>query len=161
MHWVFAYGSNMHLRDVRRWLRERGYPRAAPAEVVPARIRDFALAWNYRSASRQGGAANVVPCPGAEVRGVALGVDAPLLAAIDRKEGHPTRYDRGGACVAARTLDGGRTLDTWLYRVTPAHTSDRVVPPRAAYLRLLVEAAVEHRLGDDYVALLRRTPTVG
>ena len=158
MHRVFAYGSNMHLPDVRRWLGANGHGAAALCAVERARLPGFELAWNYRSASRRGGAANVVALPGAEVRGVVLHGDDALLDALDEKEGHPTRYDRGDRPVAVERWDGG-ALTAWLYRVAPSHASLAPVPPRAGYLRLLVEAAVEHELGADYVARLRGVRT--
>jgi hypothetical protein len=161
VHRVFAYGSNMHVPDVRRWLRANGHPDPGPLRVERALLPDHALAWNYRSVSRGGGAANVVPIPGAEVRGVVVDADAPLLAAFDAKEGHPRRYDRGDRPVAVQLWGGGGAADAWLYRVTPAFTSSTVIPPRAAYLHLLVEAAEAHDLGADYVAALRRIPTAG
>ena len=160
MHWIFAYGSNMHLPDLRRWLHADGSAEAVPSRVVAARIEGYELAWNYRSVARAGGAANAMPCAGGELRGLALwGTDA-LLAALDRKEGHPGRYDRGVEPVRAIALDDRRSLSAWLYRVAPGHQRDAAIPPRSAYLALLIEAAEEHALGADYVARLRDIPTL-
>jgi hypothetical protein len=159
VHWVFAYGSNMHLGDLARWLREDGSAQALPARVEPACIADFELAWDYRSVARGGGAANARPRPGGELRGVCLACDETLLAALDRKEGHPHRYARGPAPVWATLLASGEAVRAWLYRVTPAHERPGTVPPRAAYLHLLVQAAEEHGLGEAYIARLRATPT--
>ena len=161
MHWVFAYGSNMHLPDLDRWLRERDLDNIGPLRIERARIPDFELVWNYRSSVRQGGAANASPRTGAELRGLALFVDNTLLSAFDEKEGHPTRYDRGAAPVHTELLGSGAPVVSWLYRVTPAYESTVAVPPRAAYLQLLIEAAEEHDLGADYVQRLREVPTAG
>lgn len=158
--WVFAYGSNMHLPDLARWLREHGHPAEAPRRAVPARLPDHALAWNYRSRARRGGAANVVRRLGAEVRGVALLVSARLLEAIDHKEGHPNRYDRGAERMVARALADGSPLDAWVYRVTPAHQIDEDVPPRRGYLGLMIEAAETHGLGEAWLCALRALPTL-
>lgn len=161
MHWIFAYGSNMNLPDLTRWLQANGHGHTGPQQVAAARIPDYELSWNYRSQARRGGAANAVRRAGAELRGLALRADEPLLAAIDAKEGHPARYDRGNEPVHAELLACGSAVRAWLYRVTPAYESDVPVPPRAAYLRLLIDAAERHGLGDDYVARLRRMPTAG
>lgn len=161
MHWVFAYGSNMHLPDLGRWLRAGGYGDAEPLRVEPACIPDFALTWNYRSVVRRGGAANVTPRSGGELRGVALLVDDALLEALDAKEGHPSRYDRGGRPVRTQLLRAAESVEAWLYRATAACTSPHPEPPRAAYLRLLVDAAERHELGAAYVERLRSTPTIG
>lgn len=151
MHWVFAYGSNMHLPDLQRWLREQGYDHPGPSRVEVATLQDFELAWNYRSASRAGGAANARPRAGSELRGLALEVDEALLLALDEKEGHPVRYDRGEAPVRAELMHAGRGIETWLYRVTPAFETPGHVAPRRAYLDLILEAAALHELGPHYV----------
>jgi hypothetical protein len=159
MHWIFAYGSNMHLGDLARWLRANGSAEALPARVAAARIEDYELAWNYRSVARAGGAANAKSRAGAALRGLALWGDDRMLAALDRKEGHPDRYDRGDHPIRATLLADGATIPSWLYRVAPAHELEAAVPPRRAYLELLIEAAAQHGLGADYVAHLRQIPT--
>ncbi len=160
MHWVFAYGSNMHLPDLRRWLGERGHDADGLLRFAPACVPGYELTWNYRSVVRRGGAANVIPRSGAELLGLALFVDDGLLAALDEKEGHPTRYDRGSVPVAARLRDEGAAIEVWLYQATDAHVVAGVAPPRASYLALLIEAAEEHGLAADYVERLRATPTL-
>jgi hypothetical protein len=158
MHWIFAYGSNMHLPDLQRWLRDQGYDHPGPSRVEVASVQDFELAWNYRSASRAGGAANAMPRAGSELRGLALEVDEALLMAIDEKEGHPVRYDRGEAPVCAELMRAGRSIEAWLYRVTPAFEAPYAVAPRRAYLNLILEAAAHHELGQHYVTHLHTTP---
>ena len=158
MHWVFAYGSNMHLPDLGRWLEEAGLADRAPSRVAVASIHGFALAWNYRSVVRGGGAANAIAREGGVLRGLVLRVDDRLLEALDAKEGHPTRYDRGEAPVAAELVDTGERVGAWLYRVTPEYEVPGFAAPRRAYLDLIIEAAEEHALGGDYVASLRTIP---
>lgn len=158
-HAVFAYGSNMHLRDLERWMGERdlGAPRVNAA--WPAVLPDFRLAWCYRSPVREGGAANVVPAAGAEVPGLVLRVDDHTFAALDRKEQHPTHYDRGPEPMQLRH-SSGEPLTAWVYQVTEAWVCPEPEWPRSHYLRLLVEAAREHRLPRRHVDELLRTPTV-
>ena len=159
MHGIFAYGSNMHLGDLARWLDERGLAELAPLEARPARLVDHALDWHYHSMSRDGGAANVVPAPGAEVRGVVIHGCERLLEAIDAKEGHPVRYSRGTQPVPAACLHTGEVLEAWVYRVQPAYRTDAPVAPRAAYLQLMLEAAGHHGLGEDWQARLAAIAT--
>lgn len=159
MHAIFAYGSNMHLADLTRWLAERDLAHVAPARATPAVLADHALDWHYHSVSRDGGAANVVPAPGEAVHGVVLHGCAGLLEAIDRKEGHPTRYSRGEAPVTTTCLRTGTAHDAWLYRVTPAYRTEAPVAPRAAYLALMIEAAREHDLGAVWIARLAAIDT--
>lgn len=157
--WVFAYGSNMHLKDLTRWLRERGYPTTGIHRAAPARLRGWRLAWNYHSRVRAGAAANVQRDPSAHLLGVALQVDTATLEALDVKEGHPDLYYRGPAPHAAELLEEGRAVDAWLYVVRPQFLSPQPVAPRRHYLGLMIEAAQEHGLGSEYVLALRRVPT--
>ena len=159
MHWVFAYGSNMHVPDLKRWLRERGYPSEGLYSAEPARLSGYRLVWNYFSNVRNGAAANVERKRGHEVRGVALAINDSLLEAIDEKEGHPERYFRGTEPVPAESLWDGRTLNTWLYIVRPVYLSKERVAPRRDYLGLMVEAARAYRLGTRYIKSLQQIPT--
>src|SRR5262249_13817629 len=115
--------------------------------------------WNYRSVSRDGGAANVERCAGRDLPGLALSVDAATLAAIDRKEGHPRYYSRGSSRLTVR-LQRGEDIAAWGYVAVPERVSAAPVPPRRAYLELLLKAAREHPLPAWYVAELEATTTV-
>ena len=110
------------------------------------------------SVARGGGAANAVPRAGRELRGLALEVDEALLLAIDTKEGHPMRYDRGDAPASAELVRTGRSVAAWLYRVTPAFEAPHDIAPRRAYLDLILEAAAQHDLGQHYVTRLHTIP---
>jgi gamma-glutamylcyclotransferase (GGCT)/AIG2-like uncharacterized protein YtfP len=159
IHRVFAYGSNMHLADLRRWMVERSYEDARVLGSRAAYLSGWELVWNYRSPVRKGAAANVQPKTGAVLPGALLEVDVRALAALDRKEGHPDRYRRGPELVDVN-LVGGETTDAWLYVVTAEYRQARSVRPRAAYLRLMVEGALQHDLPEWHVEALRRIETV-
>ncbi len=159
-HWIFGYGSNMHVPDLERWLGEKGYAVDGMLRVEAVVMPGYELVWNYFSRVRAGAAANVRARAGAELRGVALQVTPELFGAIDIKEGHPGRYHRGDAPRPARLQRSGESIQAWLYQVQPAYLSDGFVPPRRQYLALMIEAATEHGLGDDYVAALRQVATV-
>ena len=156
-HWVFAYGSNMHLGDLERFACQSGAARGAILQSAVARVADMRLAWNYFSASRGGGAANVEPAAGATLHGLALEVDAQMLEVIDRKEGYPTRYGRS---LLPLDLAQGRTVDGWLYCVQPHLIRGEEVLPTRHYLGLIVEAASTHGLPREYVDTLRAIRTV-
>lgn len=157
--WVFAYGSNMDTGDLRGWLAANGCRGDGILRVEPAILVGYRLVWNYRSISRNGGAANVEPCPGRELPGLALSVDASTLTAIDRKEGHPGYYSRGDLRLVVRLLRG-EDISAWVYVAVPERCSAAPVPPRRAYLDLLLRAAREHALPAWYVAELEGTATV-
>lgn len=158
LDWVFAYGSNMDVDDLYRFLEERGHPGPRVERVELAYLSGWRLVWNYHSRARQGGAANVEPADAGELPGLALQVDAPTLAGIDLKEGHPHRYRRGPKRVPVRLHGGGRER-AWLYVVLPEFRRSAFVPPRRAYLDLLIGAAERHAFPAWYLDELRGTHT--
>lgn len=158
MHRVFAYGSNMCLVDLARWLDARGYPALTPLAAEAATLDGWRLVWNYRSPSRDGGAANVERCPrGGALPGVLLTVCDELFAAIDHKEGHPDRYRR--RVLPVRRGDG-RSTDGWVYVVTDDWRQPADVPPRRAYLDVVLRGARAHRLPAAHLTTLAGLTTL-
>ena len=157
-NWVFAYGSNMATDDLRSRILATGGREDGLARVEAATLSGYRLIWNYRSKSRDGGAANVEPYAGQDLPGVALLVDADVLRAIDRKEGHPHFYDRGQAPLRVR-LGGGDEVDAWVYVARPERRSATPTLPRRAYLQLLIDGARLHGLPMSHIAELQAMPT--
>jgi hypothetical protein len=159
LHWVFAYGSNMHLPDLKRWLGAQGCSKTGIHQITPAILEGFELVWNYWSPVRQGGAANVQPAScQRSVFGALLQVDTPTLLALDTKEGHPERYSRDPEPLRCHPLDKSPPVDAWVYQVTAAYRSTTPVPPSLSYLTLLIEGAEELKLPGTYIDTLRTTP---
>ncbi len=161
LHRVFAYGSNMHLADLRRWALENGLTPPRILHSHGAILRGYALVWNYRSVARRGGAANVGPSSRSRVIGVVMEVDQATLALFDSKEGHPGRYSRGTAPLKLVSLDSGETMSAWVYRVGERWLCEDVVRPTSKYRALLVEAARQHGLPEDYIEELEAIPVIG
>lgn len=158
LEWVFAYGSNMSLKDLRDWFARKGYGEPRIARVERAILPDYRLVWNYYSTSRKGGAANVERADGGTLPGLALLVSANTREAIDAKEGHATYYCRGTSPVPVVLADG-TPISAWLYVAVVSRCKPTAQPPTRAYLDLLISAAEEHGLPDDHVAMLKATPT--
>ncbi|RLB54817.1 MAG: hypothetical protein DRJ42_08010 [Deltaproteobacteria bacterium] len=156
MHRVFAYGSNMHLPDLRRWMEDRGHGDGNVLNAYQGLLSGWELVWNYRSPARKGGAANVHRRAGVELPGVVLEVDDGGLLALDEKEGHPGRYSRGDAPVTVR-VPAGET-QAWLYVVRAEFRSAEVIPPRREYLDLVLAGARAHRLPKDHLRSLAKVP---
>jgi gamma-glutamylcyclotransferase (GGCT)/AIG2-like uncharacterized protein YtfP len=156
--WVFAYGSNMDVDHLRDWLDKKGYRLDGLLRVEPATLAGYRLVWNYYSKSRNGGAANVEPCEGREISGLALSVDPKTLKAIDQKEGHPTFYSRGSSQLTAR-LNNGEEIGAWLYVVVHTRCENTPVWPRREYLELLIKAARKYGLPAGYIGELEATST--
>ncbi len=149
---VFAYGSNLDLDDLARWLAEKGYPVERPP-VARAVLPGWRLVWNYQSPTRRGGAVNIEPAPEAELPGAVIWAGPGLLRAIDRKEGHPERYRRRRLTVR---LDGG-PLDAWTYVVTPPWRSADIRPPRRVYLETILRGARALGLPPAHIAAIAAT----
>jgi gamma-glutamylcyclotransferase (GGCT)/AIG2-like uncharacterized protein YtfP len=160
LEWVFAYGSNMNVDDLRTWLAERGLGSDSLKSVVRATLRDYRLVWNYYSTGRRGGAANIEMSPGHALPGVVLQVDSATRAAIDQKEGHPRYYSRGTTTFNLHT-DDGTAISAWVYIARPERC--RMTPewPTRAYRDLLVQAAVTHGLPEEHVAALKQVQVRG
>ena len=155
IHKVFAYGSNMNLADLNRWLESKNRPTDQLFNVLPARLPGYRLAWNYWSKSRQGGAANVEKCPDNEVLGAILEVGPDLLKAIDAKEGHPSRYSREPHPIECFELETGSPQLAWVYEVTEKFRCEEDKLPTLSYLESVVEGAKALGLPADYVQKLK------
>ena len=159
-YWVFAYGSNMDLDDLTKWLETR--PEFAGFEILGweiATLPGYELVWNYFSKSRDAGAANVQEKKSRNLPGLALRVNEKCFAGIDAKEGHPTFYDRGNKPVPVILADG-RKADCWLYIARPERTKSEVIPPTKDYLGLLITAARKHNFPKWYLQELLETPVL-
>lgn len=151
--WIFAYGSNMHLDDLRRWLRNNGHATDGIISVVRATLRGYQLVWNYYSTGRQGGAANIELSSGANLPGVALEVTRSMREAIDEKEGCPRYYARESASLE---LDDGTAIIASIYVARAERCKETPQWPTRAYRDLMVEAAREHGLPSEHVDSLKR-----
>ncbi len=156
LHPVFAYGSNMDLDDLDRWLAETGHRPGRPAAAYLAALDGWRLVWDYDSPTRRGGAANVEPAAGCVLPGALLYVDDPLLAAIDHKEGHPERYRRRRLPVRAAAV----TVEAWVYVVTDPWRADRAIWPRRVYLETVLRGARRFGLPPAHIADIAATPTL-
>jgi gamma-glutamylcyclotransferase (GGCT)/AIG2-like uncharacterized protein YtfP len=130
----FAYGSNMD-----RALMRANCPLAKPLGTAVLRDHRFIIA--------ACGYASVEPCTGASVHGVLWRLTPRDVEALDGYESVATGlYDRDMLTVQGRT---GRT--TALVYVACARGRGR---PKPGYLELVVAAARDWQLPDDYVMSL-------
>ena len=119
----FAYGSNLDPLDWREHCQDRGFDPASVREVCPALMPDMCLRFDYRSAKRGAGAANVAPLVGHVVCGALFEVSDEGWVALDVKEGVA-----GGKY--ARTLRTAILPDGTLERV---HTYEVAPDSRGAF----------------------------
>lgn len=160
VHKIFAYGSNMNIPDLKRWLTQHDYSPKGLFNVIPARLPGYELIWNYWSPARKGGAANIRQSDKHLILGAILEVDAPLLRAIDQKEGHPKRYLRQPKKVACFELKTHTPHLAWLYKVTKQYESAHVILPTDDYLNIVIEGAKNLELPSEYIDELAHSPNL-
>ena len=144
--WYFAFGSNMH-DDV-----FRGRRRMNPREWRVARVAGYRLRFNLEGRPRGRAApANIEPCPGEEVWGVAYRIARRDLLRLNSTEGIPGGYYRP-IRVAAEDAES-RPLPAVAYAARGGETDGN---PSLRYIMLLREGARAHGLPDRWLEKLDR-----
>lgn len=152
----FAFGSNLNPSQ----MADR-----CPGNTVVglAALRDHRLAFPLTSATWGGGVAGVQVAHGSTVWGVVYDLTDENVAALDRYEGFRAPGDQHNLYERERVwVDLTRPDDGSIpRRVRAEYYVPRVTnpaPPSRAYLDAILEGARHHRLPDEYVAQLARTP---
>lgn len=149
--WYFAFGSNMH-DDV-----FRGRRRMRPREWRVARIVDYRLRFNLEGRPRGKSApANIEPCPGEEVWGVAWRITRHDLLRLNGTEGVPGGYYRPVWLTAEDADD--RPLPAVAYAALGGKTDGN---PSLRYIELLREGARAHGLPRRWIDKLDRVRPAG
>lgn len=144
----FAYGSNLNVVEFRSILVEEGLGAGAIEPISKAYLPDMKLSFNYYSASRGGGALNVMPQLGSLIEGYLFRLSPEAWAILDAKEGHPSFYERTSVLTMG---EDGRYIPAITYRVCP----DRItsfIAPTPEYLKICIEG--RQQLGLDERALI-------
>jgi cation transport regulator ChaC len=138
----FAYGSNMAASEMEAWC-------PAGRCLGPAELVDHRLELRRRSLRWRGGAADLVRAPGESVWGVLYELPPGALEELDRKEGAAIgAYRRREVTV----MIGGERCAAVTYEV--ADKEPEQLAPTPAYAELLLRAAAERRLPDEYLRAL-------
>lgn len=152
----FAYGSNMHKEDLRRWCERGGYSPVTFLSEEVAVLKDWKLIFNYYSASRGGGAANIVRSVGNEVWGLLVELSVEDYEKIYKKEGAPRCYKE--IIVSVVTKDGKVIDDVRTFRAVKERESRKHVAPTKEYLKLLIESAKNYGFPKWYIKKLEKIP---
>ena len=161
MVFYFAYGSNMDKDDLDKWCKNKAYPLVRCSSVFPARLSGYKLAFNYFSATRQGGAANVMRSKGEQVCGLLLKLEDRDLNTIRCKEGYSCDesmryYDE--IRVDVETFDRMKIKDVVTYKVVKKREAPDHQPPTREYLDLLIWNAERYGFPADYIKYLKTVP---
>ena len=89
MSWMiyFAYGSNLNLRLLSRYLANHGVDADELRNSRPAILPDHKLRTNYLSIVHNAGACNIEPSPGHAVEGVIMEITESVREGLRIKEG--------------------------------------------------------------------------
>jgi gamma-glutamylcyclotransferase (GGCT)/AIG2-like uncharacterized protein YtfP len=154
----FAYGSNLDPVQMTS--------RCPSHKIVGlAELKDHRLVFPLYSQRWGGGVASVHPAHGASVWGMLYDLDDADLATLDGFEGFRSAgdqhniYDRDARVVELARADDDsfpRRVRAAIYVARPANPSR----PSPRYLDAIVRGARHHRLPDEYVSKLEKTPVV-
>ena len=140
----FAYGSNLD--------REQMVQRCASATPrFLARLDHYRLDFTYPSRRWNGGAADVLPCPGSIVWGAVYELAAPELVTLD---GFELGYERV-ALEVRDAADAAHGVLTYTVRVK------QITAPHPLYLDKMIRWGAHWGFPDAYLEQLRRIPPAG
>ncbi len=149
----FAYGSNLNLRDLDRWCRERNDKGGILSFWQTARLPNHAVRFSLYSNARKGGVLDIHSSLGEEVPGVLFHVAGPRgWALLDKKEGAPNWYERVATTVA---LADGSQVAAITYRVCVERLSG-FIEPANNYLQVVCQGLRRWELAEDHVVAAAR-----
>ena len=147
----FAYGSNMLIERLRAADRCPGAITLGRAFAI-----DVAIEFTKRSKVDGSGKATLGEAAGQQTPGALFEIPTAQLRALDRAEGAGMGYDRCNTFPVQRS--GSHEI---VQAVTYLATSPKPnLKPYDWYLALVIAGAHQHRLGEEYLAALRRVPYI-
>jgi hypothetical protein len=150
----FAYGSNLDREDLVKYCLLKKFPLPPLANERTVYLPGWKLVFNFFSATRLGGVANLMPTgqEGDRVYGAVYDVLEPYMKIIDLKEGAPRAYERRKVSVV---LPDGRSLaDVTTYTVIKAREMNQHVSPTKDYLSLIVRNGKRLGFPPEYLKYL-------
>lgn len=153
----FAYGSNMDEEDLNRWCEECGYPKVTFLRVLPAKLNNYVLSFNYFSISRNGGAANIMESKKDAIYGLLIELKDEDIHIIRKKEGFPNNYTEIN--VSVKTFDNILVENVKTYKVVKQRERKDFVPPTKYYLGLIIKNAKKYKFPLSYINFLESIPT--
>jgi hypothetical protein len=143
--------------DLDRWCREKGYPLITLlSEPRAAMLDGWELNFNYLSAARKAGAANIRKAADKSVYGLLLEISERDYATISAKEGAPNHYEEVKPPVTVRLLDGDVSVaGVKTFRVIKALEQKEFQQPSNSYLELIIRAAERYNFPEWYIAQLK------
>jgi len=163
MVYYFAYGSNMNHEDFKGRCASKSNIDLTAKKPVPCTLKNYQLAFNYYSTTRNGGAVNIEKAGGERVEGVLFELSEKELKAIDAKEGYygPNNqrnfYDRLEVLVTPKGSTKPKTAVTYIANKKMVKTSFQ--PPTKDYLKVIVDGARAYGLPKAWLRKLEAIQT--
>ena len=152
--YYFAYGSNMHENDLKKWCEGHGRPSPEWTLLGVACLEGYQLSFNYHAASRNGGAANLMESPDHKVYGLLFDMSRQEdLETIRKKEGHPDIYRE---VLVAVEWNGESISDVTTYKVVKAQERPGHQKPTTYYMDLILKSARKYGFPPEYIQFLER-----
>ena len=153
----FAYGSNMDKNDLDEWCRRNNRTFIHFKEIIPVKLNDYRLAFNYYSSSRYGGAANIMPSKGSYVYGLLIKIKEEDLNIIRHKEGYPNYYSE--IDIEVELLDGTSIRNVKSYKVKKEKEKTNHHKPTRDYMELIIKNAKRYSFPSEYISFLESFKT--
>ncbi|MBW2058498.1 MAG: gamma-glutamylcyclotransferase [Deltaproteobacteria bacterium] len=153
----FSYGSNLNQESLDVFCDKTKKPRIPLHERNPrrARLRNYALDFNYYSPLMGGGAANLEPSPGEEVEGVVFTMTEQDMATLDQRERAPEYFKR---ILVSVVLEDGTTLHDVVAYVACEDKKSPFTPPTRDYKAVIVAGAESYALSPEWIRKLKDLP---
>ena len=139
--YYFAYGSNLHKRQMKGRCRDS-------EPVTKAILEGYELL--FRGNGKENGVADIQPKAGEQVFGAIYKVSAADRAALDRYEGYPRMYDRHVIEVVRQ--DNGKSVEAFVYRMLDQY---KLTSPEDHYFDIILEGYREWGIDLDKLKTLR------
>lgn len=147
----------MDKNDLDNWCKKNNRQMIEFKEVIPAKLHNYKLTFNYYSRSRDGGAANIMPLKGSCVYGLLLKINKEGLKLIRRKEGHPKYYEEIN--IEVESLDGEKINNVKSYKVVKERELASFQAPTRSYMDLIINNARNYNFPIDYINFLKSFET--
>lgn len=155
--YYFVYGSNMDREDLDSWSKNEGKPKIEFSSVLPVKLNDYKLSFNYHSISREAGAANIMRSDNDCVYGILTELDEPSINTLREKEGYPDKYDE--IKVEVMRFDGTKVQEVTTFKVKTEREKEEYQAPTRYYLGLIIKNAEKYRFPEEYIEFLKSFKT--
>lgn len=154
----FAYGENMNLGRLKKWLFQRGGRPDGIVMTQRAELKGYSLVFNvHREIPWKAGVANLVEDPKGCVEGVLMEIDPSIDNLVQKKEAYPAASKRVEVTV---TGDQEKEYDRVTLYVSTRAEEGKVLSPSKAYMKLLLDAAEDFGFSKAAVGAMKKIKTV-